>query len=288
MNTSATTLVDKYTKYWWSNPSRQQDLAKSKTTFANGYKRILNKVKKLSKDTKSIDGDFLVSVVLSYPAKTDSRKRAVRCLTGFADYHNIELPDFFSEYGRGYTASSVEDRDIPSDELILSTYRQIANPELKNAYALMATYGLRPHEVQQLHWDFFNSKRCVRTDKKTKTGERLVFAIPSEWIVKFNIHPGMELPPAHFYDSFLKRRVTPASNRDFGISVTSVWRDDDYNIPFNPYDLRHAYALRTISAGLQPAIAAKLMGHSLAIHSSIYHRHMQLSQIERELSKVNL
>ena len=285
---TANTLVDTYTTYWWSNPTRQLDLAKSENTFASGYRRALNRLKKLSTDKKKVDGDFLVSVVLSYPANSDSRKRAVHCLSDFAQHHNIKLPDFFKEYGRGYNASSVEDRHIPSDEEIISVYRQINDPELKNAYALMAAYGLRPHEVQQLHWDFFDKKRCVRTDKKTKTGERLVFAIPSEWIVKFNIHPGMSLPPCDYYDSFLKRRCTPSSNKDIGRSITLPWRDEEFDIPFNPYDLRHAYALRTISHGLNPAIASKLMGHSLSVHSSIYHRHMQLSQIEKELSKASL
>jgi len=285
---TANTLVDTYTTYWWSNPSRKLDLAKSETTFASGYGRVLNKLKRLSTDKTKVNGDFLVSVVLSYPPKTDSRKRAVNCLADFAQHHNIKLPDFFSEYGKGYNASSVEDRNIPSDDEIISVYRQINNPELKNAYALMAAYGLRPHEVQQLHWDFFDKKRCVRTDKKTKTGERLVFAVPSEWIVKFNIHPGMSLPPCHFFDSFLQRRCTPDSNKAIGRSISLPWRDEEFDIPFKPYDLRHAYALRTISAGLNPAIASKLMGHSLAVHSSIYHRHMQLSQIERELSKASL
>jgi len=39
----------------------------------------------------------------------------------------------------------------------------------------------------------------------------------------------------------------------------------------NPYDLRHAWAVRTLEMGLDISLAAAQMGHSLTIHSEIYH-----------------
>ena len=39
----------------------------------------------------------------------------------------------------------------------------------------------------------------------------------------------------------------------------------------HPYDLRHAWAVRTIHIGLPDTVAARMMGHSVAIHTRTYH-----------------
>ncbi|MEO0408085.1 MAG: tyrosine-type recombinase/integrase, partial [Cyanobacteria bacterium P01_A01_bin.135] len=55
-----------------------------------------------------------------------------------------------------------------------------------------------------------------------------------------------------------------------GQKVTTQLRR--YNLPFKPYDLRHAWAVRTIHVGLPDTVAAQMMGHSVAIHTQTYHR----------------
>ena len=44
-----------------------------------------------------------------------------------------------------------------------------------------------------------------------------------------------------------------------------------YQLPITPYDLRHAWAVRTIHIGLPDTISARMMGHSVAIHTRTYH-----------------
>ncbi|MFM8935376.1 MAG: tyrosine-type recombinase/integrase, partial [Vulcanococcus sp.] len=44
-----------------------------------------------------------------------------------------------------------------------------------------------------------------------------------------------------------------------------------YGLPLTPYDLRHAWAVRTIHIGLPDTVAARMMGHSVAIHTRTYH-----------------
>ena len=44
-----------------------------------------------------------------------------------------------------------------------------------------------------------------------------------------------------------------------------------YEVGFSPYDLRHAWAVRTIHLGLPDTVAARMMGHSVAIHTRTYH-----------------
>lgn len=278
--------IHQYTNYWWRNPARQLDPDKSKHTFKSGYGRFLKRLLTTTKDSgkRSVDGDAILHTVLSYPPKTDSRKRAVNCLHDFAVFNQIQLPEHFRSYGHGYTAGSVEDREIPSDDEIIQVYHSIEDQKFKNAYALQATYGLRNHEVHQLHWDFFKKNQAVRTDQKTKTGERLVFPIPKDWIDLFNIHPDMELPGLLDIDCYRYKGRNKPTNKNYGFIMTYHFMMNE--IKFNPYDLRHAYALRTIQKGLQPAIASQLMGHSLQIHSQVYHRHIQVSQLESALSSL--
>jgi integrase len=45
------------------------------------------------------------------------------------------------------------------------------------------------------------------------------------------------------------------------------------------YDLRHAWAVRSIRVGLNASLAAKCMGHSLAVHHSTYHRWLDESDV---------
>jgi len=50
---------------------------------------------------------------------------------------------------------------------------------------------------------------------------------------------------------------------------------------FQPYDLRHAWAVRAIhNPKISPSLAAKSMGHSLAVHSSVYQRWFDSHEME--------
>ena len=42
-------------------------------------------------------------------------------------------------------------------------------------------------------------------------------------------------------------------------------------IQIKPYDLRHAWAVRTIFYDLPDTVAARMMGHSVSLHTQTYH-----------------
>ena len=44
-----------------------------------------------------------------------------------------------------------------------------------------------------------------------------------------------------------------------------------YSLPIKPYDLRHAWAVRTIFYDLPDTVAARMMGHSVSLHTQTYH-----------------
>ncbi len=130
---------------------------------------------------------------------------------------------------------------------------------------MMAVYGLRNHEVF-----FCDCSALLRGDAEaaievldtTKTGAHDVWPFPPEWVEAFALREVM-LPP-------LETDLQKTTLQRIGQQVTLQFRR--YGVPFAPYDLRHAWAVRTILMGLPDTVAARMMGHSVAIHNRTYHR----------------
>jgi hypothetical protein len=57
-------------------------------------------------------------------------------------------------------------------------------------------------------------------------------------------------------------------NSALGNRVTHAMKR--YELPFQPYDLRHAWAVRTIAFKVPTTLAARMMGHSVEVHEKIY------------------
>ena len=132
----------------------------------------------------------------------------------------------------------------------------------------MATYGLRNHEV------FFTDlsalapggDRVIRVLPTSKTGEHQVWPFQPEWVERFGLEQlgaQRQLLPAVCTDL---RRTTL---QQVGRRVAEQFRR--YDLPLTPYDLRHAWEVRTIHIGLPDTVAARMMGHSVAIHTRTYH-----------------
>jgi integrase len=144
----------------------------------------------------------------------------------------------------------------------------IPNPRWRLVYGLMATYGLRNHEA------FFcdvsalapGGDRVIRVLPTSKTGEHQVWPFQPGWVDQFGLEAlaaGSDALPQVSTDL---RRTTL---QQVGRRVAEQFRR--YNLPITPYDLRHAWAVRTIHIGLPDTVAARMMGHSVAIHTRTYH-----------------
>lgn len=179
------------------------------------------------------------------------REIAVHKLTALCRFAglDVELSDYLGEY-------EAKPRDIPSDQLIAEWRERIPNPAWQWVYGVIATFGVRPHEA------FF----CELIDEVTlkihrgKTGPRLSHAIRPEWVHEWGLMDA-KLPDVHS-NSF----------RGYGQATCQQLRHR-YKMPFRPYDLRHAWAIRaSVVIGLPNSVAAELMGHSVAVHTKTYHR----------------
>lgn len=233
--------------------SRRERNDKTETTWRGDYQAML---KRLPSDN-ALTVECLEELILSTTPDTKTRKRACMVATALGKFAG--LPVDFSHLSGGYSPRRVTPRDLPTDELIAEWHDQITNPGWKWVFGMMATYGLRNHEVFRLDLDRLRQgDRVVSVLEGTKTGERRVWACYPEWFDEFNLG-AVQLP----------RINMERSNAKVGQSVSNAF--SDMKIPFNPYDLRHCWAIRTLEFGLPVELAAQQMGHSVQIHTNTYH-----------------
>ncbi|MGJ3253839.1 MAG: site-specific integrase [Elainellaceae cyanobacterium] len=200
--------------------------------------------------------DLLRKAIDQTKANTKNRKRFCVTLGRLAKFAGLDV-DFNLLQGN-YSASCVEPRDLPSDELIVKYFYELQNLGWRYVYGMMATFGLRNHEVFYLDTeDLESGKSYMIKILESKTGPHSVWACYPEWVDEFGLRNRM-LPP-----------VTGKEHSDYTARVTNYLGP---KLPFHPLDLRHRWAIRTLEFGLPWELAAKQMGHSNAVHERTYHR----------------
>jgi len=254
---------------FFSDPRRRRNPAGTRTTWTAAYQPYLRRLARLAEQQAlGLGPELLLHTLESYALASRSRQQAGTALAALARHLELELPADWSERAAGYGLHAAQFRRLPSDSQILQVLEQIPNPGWRLAYGLMATYGLRNHEV------FFcdlsalapGGDRVIRVLPTSKTGEHQVWPFQPEWVEGFELErlgadPG--LLPAVRTD--LRRTTLQQAGR----RVAEQFRR--YGLPITPYDLRHAWAVRTIHIGLPDTVAARMMGHSVAIHTRTYH-----------------
>lgn len=204
----------------------------------------------------------LLEAVLKTSVNTRKRRECCLKLQKLADHAAIEI-DLKIYRGNYNSSNPTETRELPTDNQIIEQQVKIPNPSWRWIYGVIATFGLRPHEA----W------LCYFIDQETlqvvegKTGERQVKALFPEWVERWGLL-NMERP-----------KVTAKVYRDYGDRTSTQF--DRYAIPFSPYDLRHAWAIRaSITFRLPDTIAAKMMGHSVEVHNRTYHRWLSRAKVD--------
>ena len=157
--------------------------------------------------------------------------------------------------------------DVPSDEEIIEWVLAAREP-YRWFFGMMATYGLRPHEVErcdQIEGDL------VQVQDETKTGFRTVTPLKKEWVELFRLHD---------------KQLRPESQREFHRpDELSQWLNKErlrLKIRYTSYSLRHAYAgrlWREAGAELDLYDAAETMGHSVREHIKTYRSHIDPNKI---------
>ncbi|MEP0959441.1 hypothetical protein [Microcoleus sp. FACHB-1515] len=215
--------------------------------------------------------EALRAAIEAVAADSRQRKRFCISLGKLAEFAGLSVN--FDELRGRYSARSVDPRSLPSDETIAAWFGEV--PQMwRWVYGVMACYGLRNHEVFYLNTIELQRGGWFVSVTEGKTGMRTVWPCYPEWIEQFDLRSPV-LPD-----------VSGRSHSDLGHRVTQMFRRR--NVPFHPYDLRHAWAVRTMLFGLHDALAAQQMGHSRQVHSDIYHHWISQGEHQRAFEALML
>lgn len=149
---------------------------------------------------------------------------------------------------------------VPTDAEVIAWVEAASEPSAWY-WGMMATYGLRPHEIEG---SALVERDYCQVAEATKTGFRTVVPLHRDWVGRFRLHD---------------RRLRPGS--DQRADAVSKWLSKELRkleLPWRPYALRHAYAARLWREGgsrLDIYTASRLMGHSPQQHTRTYRAHIQ-------------
>lgn len=262
-----TQQIRAFERHFKQDPKRAGNPTSTQTTWDFAYAPYLRKLEAIAEANPSLS---LVEAIYATVRTTEvnSRSRQVCCtaLTAFTAFVQLDLPEDLKNYWGSYGTTQTQVRELPPDELILQTWAAIPNPHWQFVYGIMATYGLRNHEVFFSDYSALQreAEQTIQVLSTTKTGVHEVWPFHPEWIEQFNLRAGT-LPP-------IQTDLAKTTLQRVGQLVSVQFRR--YNLPFSPYDLRHAWAVRTIHIGLPDTVAARMMGHSVGVHTRTYHQWM--------------
>ncbi|NJO27389.1 MAG: site-specific integrase [Richelia sp. SL_2_1] len=180
-------------------------------------------------------------------------------------------------------------RKIPDDKQVVSCVNYFQNKyennsavrkEVKDnwkiyklAYGLLATYGLRPREiVNNPNFNWFLSKDNIhntfKVHESNKTGYREVFPFVPDWVELFDLKNQESI-------ELFKTALTGSETSDqLEYKVQLISKNFcSSKIPFQPYDLRHACAIRAHLMGVPIKAASDNLGHSVEMHTKVYQSH---------------
>ena len=261
--------LNQFEEFFFKESKSEYLSSTRKTTWRSSYKPYLKRALNIYNEHDCEDLEKIFQKTLdSYKEGSRSRKQCATSLGVLAKYLEIKLPEDWKLSSKGYGLNKAGFRDLPTDEVIEKIWGAIPNKSWKFVFGLMATYGLRNHEVFFCDLSSLKSvgDKIIRVLPTTKTGEHQVWPFHPEWVEKFELSKLGENP-----------ELLPNINNDLKITtlqkigkkITDQFKR--YSLQIKPYDLRHAWAVRTIFYDLPDTVAARMMGHSVSLHTQTYH-----------------
>ncbi|MBD1860027.1 MULTISPECIES: site-specific integrase [Leptolyngbya] len=253
---------------------RRRRTPKSEATWRSAYHHYL---KRLPPEER-LTTDLLNQTIRK--TTPDSSIRSAICLSykALGKFAGLEM-EFVNALRGTYSSMHPRKRDLPSDETIVGAILQLKSPWWRWATGMLATYGLRPHEVFHLDTQAMESGQsiAIKVLPNTKTGARTVMPLYPEWIEQFNLRDRQS------------SKISRRDNSALGAAVGTHFRSK--GMPFRPYDLRHCWAVRALRFGVPVSLAARWMGHSVEIHTKTYQawisEEMETQVYEKSLQNPN-
>jgi hypothetical protein len=214
-------------------------------------------LKQLSQDAPLTESEA-IRVISKYSANSAGRTKAYIAMNALLNYAGIKHG--LKQYRTSYKPKV--ERTLPSDDELIQIIETIPY-RWRWTVAMLATYGLRGHELKDLDCSKMElAPHIVYVNKDTKTGTRAVYPVPPQWVSRWQLWnvvppPINEYPTKYEYGKSLNLHAKRIVLRHTKVNLTM-------------YYLRDAYAVRCSLMGIDAAIAAKWMGHSLKVHWDSY------------------
>lgn len=225
----------------------------------------------------SLTKEDIDQAIYSTEAGSSTRIRTVVSFKTFLDCFKFEY-EFESGITSGYQP---KERVLPTDAEIQEAWYKIKveskgchKEHRGNAeswgwiFAVIATYGLRTHEVLAIDYEksfqppYFPIFIDEKITEGTKTGSRIVYPLPLQWVELFDIAN----PKTKYLDE--SREILHAKIRTLADRFGERLKNKGIN--FQAYDLRHRYAVRGRELGYESDDLARWMGHTLDEHIRTY------------------
>ncbi len=243
--------------------SKRGDTPQTRLTWNSDYVPVLRSL------VGEVSPDSIISAVGTTTPNTRTRQKAVEKLGKIAQFADltVDLAAYKGEY-------KLQAREIPSEELIQGCRVRIKNEAWQWVFGAMACYGLRDHEV--FFCEISPEPPHVCKVLEGKTGARTVYPLHPHWAIDWQVW-------------FVKKPlVTGQTYRDYGQRVTQHFFRHRNDIPFTPYDLRHAYAIRgSVQYKIPVSTMASWMGHKPSVHWDTYNKWISDAEHERIFQEIS-
>lgn len=248
--------IERFEEHWWTGRART-------TAAERSWDRLMTELRRLPPGAE-LTADLLAAVVELRPANSRGRLEAAKVFKALGRLLNLEGLEQLDALRGSYEPA---DRNLPTDVVLLEFVRaQREDPRWGWATAALLAYGCRPAELFSLQPRADGTATCLTVKRKSKLpATRTAMALPPAWVEELELlevsRPLNWNRPAD-YDSAEARRQVLMWGKWMGRKGAS----------FALYDMRHAWAVRSIRMGLNASLAARCLGHSLAVHHTTYHR----------------
>lgn len=247
---------DSSTITYWAERFKEDKLRTGKISDYTWKYSYQNLIDKLPTNTPVTQENLMAWILEHDPSASTMRRKYLSVALGIANLAKIET-DKLKQLTRENQSKVLNPRFLLSDSQIESTALSISHEQWAWVYKMLATYGLRPHEIYKLDYTNFPD---IRVSGDTKTGERLVPPLYPEWVKKFNLEGYANLP-----ENLNWGMNDP--NWKLGRKIGQAFEKKGLGYPYN---LRHCYARRCLELGLTSDVSAALLGHSREIHENRY------------------
>ncbi|MGD1911719.1 MAG: site-specific integrase [Rivularia sp. (in: cyanobacteria)] len=262
--------------------STRKRTIKSEHSFWHLYKRY----KQYFESDLPVNSENIIKII-KHITSPSSRDQAIRVARVFSKIHEIEV-----DFTNLKLPIVPNDRYIPSDIEIIEAFEKYqykgqnikVRKDYRNSwklhrlvFGLIATYGLRPREVfnqPDLQWFLSdeNTDNTWKVHKSNKTGYREVLPFVPEWVELFEL----KNPETIYLLSQKIEEIKSFHELSHLVQTNSRWFRRILDLPFEPYDLRHACAIRGHIQGLPIKASADNLGHSVEMHTKVYQRWFSL------------